>query len=33
MSLWNSIYGKKTGFSWKDNPEVWVYEFKVIEKS
>lgn len=32
MSLWDSINGKKIGFAWKDNPEVWVYDFKVIDK-
>ena len=30
--LWDSIYGKKQGESWQDNPWVWVYEFKVIQQ-
>ncbi|WP_201766957.1 hypothetical protein [Chrysiogenes arsenatis] len=28
--LWDSIYGKKDGCPWVDNPLVWVIEFKVL---
>ena len=28
---WNEINGKRKGFSWKDNPWVFVLEFKKIE--
>jgi len=28
--LWDSIYGKKPGLSWADNPWVWVISFKRI---
>lgn len=28
--LWDSIYGKKPGRSWADNPWVWVIAFKRI---
>lgn len=28
--LWESIYGKKDGHSWGDNPWVWVAEFEAI---
>jgi hypothetical protein len=27
-TLWGSIYGFKTGCSWNDNPEVFMYQFK-----
>jgi hypothetical protein len=29
--LWDSINGKKPGERWKDNPFVWVVEFKVVQ--
>ena len=29
--LWDSIYGKKPGCSWIDNPWVWACEFKVVQ--
>jgi len=29
---WNSINGKKVGYSWYDNPWVWRYEFELIER-
>ena len=29
--LWDSIYGKKPGCSWADNPFVWAGEFKVVQ--
>lgn len=32
-SLWNSIYGKKHGCSWEDNPCVWAVEFEIKEAS
>lgn len=28
---WNSIYGKRPGLSWEDNPWVWVTGFKPME--
>ena len=31
-ALWNEINAKR-GFSWKDNPWVWVIEFKMLEVS
>lgn len=30
-ALWNSIYGKKPGCSWADNPWVWAVEFELKE--
>jgi hypothetical protein len=30
--LWDSLYGKKAGQSWDDNPWVWVADFKVVKK-
>lgn len=30
-ALWNEINARR-GFSWKDNPWVWVIEFKIMEK-
>lgn len=29
--LWDSINGKKPGRSWRDNPWVWVIEFRRVE--
>jgi hypothetical protein len=29
-TLWDSINGKKEGCSWNDNPEVFMYQFKVL---
>ena len=29
-NLWDSINGKKPGKTWKDNPWVWVIEFRMI---
>lgn len=31
-TLWDSINGKKEGFTWNDNPWVFVYDFKIIDK-
>ena len=30
--LWNSIYGKRPGLAWEDNPWVWVTGFKPMEQ-
>lgn len=30
--LWNSLYAK-TDYAWSMNPEVWVLEFELVEKS
>ena len=30
-TLWDSINGKKPGKTWKDNPWVWVVEFRRVE--
>ena len=30
--MWDEINGKKQGYSWKDNPWVWILEFKVFNK-
>jgi hypothetical protein len=30
--LWNEINGKRPGCSWKDNPWVWVVEFKRLAR-
>jgi len=29
--LWDSLNGKKTGYSWAANPWVWVFKFKVVK--
>ena len=28
--IWESIYGKKEGLSWNDNPWVWACEFEIL---
>ncbi len=30
IEIWNGIYKDKEGFTWEDNPWVWVIDFKVI---
>ena len=30
--LWNSIYGKRPGLAWEDNPWVWVTGFRKMEQ-
>ena len=32
-TLWDSINGKKEMCAWRDNPYVWVIEFKLLENS
>ena len=32
QALWDSIYGKRSGLSWRDNPWVWACEFKRAQR-
>ncbi len=31
--LWNKFYGEMTGYSWEENPLVWVIKFRVVHKN
>lgn len=32
QTLWDGINGKKPGSAWQDNPPVWAYSFKRVER-
>lgn len=31
--LWNALYAKRPGLSWKENPWVWAITFRRVETS